>query len=137
MFHPKYYLLLLLLIACSKEEMICVDFKEALVTKDSQAIHPILRDIQRGMRPSESFTRWGVEEGTPLTHADMLWAFVDEINSTCGNVEAEVDCYGCLNNFPANQDIDIHLDSSGVSIVRTIGMQFSSETRMEFSGVIK
>ena len=59
------------------------------------------------------------------------------MNTTCDAVEAKVGCYGCLRKFPATQAIDIQLDSSGVSITRTIETVFVSEIQMEFGGIIR
>jgi len=68
----------------------------------------------------------------PLGHENNFSTLIDRINSQCENINAELLCYACIKTYPAQSEIKLTTDSSGVFIYRIIDILTSSEKKLFF-----
>ena len=55
----------------------------------------------------------------PLGHEENLKTFVKELRAGC-SLNADIDCYGCIETFPVQSHVHILLDSTGTQVHRVL-----------------
>jgi hypothetical protein len=55
-----------------------------------------------------------------IGHENNLNSIIEELNSQCSGLIAELGCYACLESFPPQSVINFMLDSAGQSVQRHV-----------------
>ena len=129
----KFYLLPLLfsvfvLTACKDSiELPCPELRSSLAELDAVAAAEILNDLLKDLSP--------VPTNDDLTgHRANLDLFVERLDDQCG-FQADVVCYACIETYPPISEVGINLDSSGISIRRTIDIRTPDGALMSVTNV--
>lgn len=118
----------LLLIGCKDSvELPCQELREGLAEVDELVVENILNDLLKDLAPNPI--------NDDLTgHRINLDLFVERLDDQCG-FEAYVECYACIETFPAISEVGINLDSSGLSVRRILDIRTPDESLMTVTGV--
>jgi hypothetical protein len=97
----RIFAIVLLFVACAKEESInCEQLKSAIAEDDQEAILSKLSDLTKKMEPQNSCSDL-------YGHAINLNLLVEELNVRCEDLLASVECYSCIYTNPPQSEIKI------------------------------
>ncbi len=109
---------LLTLVFCDKEEPLtqsginCKLLKQGLVNLDKEKVKTEISKLLIDLTPNPSY----FDNTGHLLNFGILISRIEQ----CSNIFCDLDCYCCLQTYPATSMVLIRTDSSGVNISRII-----------------
>jgi hypothetical protein len=108
-------------------ELPCKELRESLAELEEETTANLLNDLLKDLPPNPTTD--------DLTgHRANLDLFVERLDDQCG-FQVYVECYACVETFPAISEVGINLDSSGVSVRRIVDIRTPDEALMTVTGV--
>lgn len=130
------YLLTGVLICCCSfsncdgiEGFTCVAFKDELIALDPSPVPTTnyVNSLLGSLSPNPT-----VED--PTGHEENLNTFAIWLGEDC-DLAVTVECYVCIETFPAQSHVLVKLDSAGVMISRTLDIRTPGDTLMTMLGI--
>jgi hypothetical protein len=116
----------LMLVAASCEDEIdrpCASLTAGLIALDETAVR---NDIDGWLAAYDASNANG--------HEDNIAAWVQSLRDECG-FDATLTCVSCIETFPPQSEVLIRLDSSGVTVDRTLDIFMPDEGPMTFRAI--
>jgi hypothetical protein len=105
----------------------CDNLKNGIITTDDSIIITVISKLTTDLSPNPT-------ENDPLGHMVNFETLISRIN-TCGQITAELTCYGCIKTLPALSEILVKTDSSGVQIQRYLDIKTSEQSNLDILGI--
>jgi hypothetical protein len=125
--------IILISIACVRKENLpnfglnCDLLKTGIINSDRSSVDTEISKLTADLIPVPM-------TGDNLGHSHNFDKLIDRINK-CGNVTAELFCYGCIETYPEQSEIILKTDSSGIQIQRVMDISTSNKESLKFVGL--
>ena len=113
--HTYLFCISLVLLSASCKDTIsypCSDIREGLLNFDLDQAKPGIDQMLEDLTPLSDST-------DNIGHEDNLDIFIERLTSDC-DLDATIECYGCIETFPVLSHVLVVLDSSGMQIQRAL-----------------
>lgn len=120
-------ILVVVLVSCNKEEVQDIDcekFYTASLTVDEKTLKDEIEKLTVDLSPAP------IPED-PLGQMSNLKVLVDRLNENCDNYTASINCYACIETFPAQSEILLEF-TDGHNII--IDLHTSEKDILRFAG---
>jgi hypothetical protein len=108
-------------------EYSCAQLQKGIISSDYSVVKDEISRLISDLKPKPS-------ENDRLGHGENFDTLLMRINK-CGNIHAEMLCYGCIKTYPAQSEIIVKTDSSGIIIKRTLDILTSEDSSLRFVAI--
>jgi len=125
------FLMGLMVMSCNKGEDIstinCDQFKTAVISNNNETLKAEIAKLVTDLSPAPT-------AADVIGQGKNIGILINRINE-CDKVSAELNCYACIKTYPAQSEILIQADSSGVIIHRIIDITTPEAGKLTFAGI--
>ncbi|NQV50591.1 MAG: hypothetical protein HQ507_08840 [Candidatus Marinimicrobia bacterium] len=106
----------------------CASLKTGIIEKDTVILETEINNLTSDLEPKPT-------NSDPLGHEQNLETLVASLNNQCERLSVEIKCYVCIKTLPAQSEILLQTDSSGILVTRVIDILTPYNESMTFFGV--
>ena len=105
------------------ENLDCDNLKAGIINMDSDIVKSEINKLVTDLEPV-------ITDSDNIGHKENLDLLIEQLNTQCDNVSAELICYACIYTNPAQSEILVTTDSLGITIDRVVDISTPKDARL-------